>query len=72
MKPAQVQRLPLRGLDHQVLTWGDPSAPKLFLLHGWMDVGASFQFLVDAFVGHWHAIAWLRAQRVAGAGLLVP
>lgn len=57
MKPAQPHRLSLRGLDHQVLTWGDPSAPKLFLLHGWMDVGASFQFLVDAFAGHWHAIA---------------
>lgn len=23
------------------------SAPALVLLHGWMDVGASFQFMVD-------------------------
>jgi pimeloyl-ACP methyl ester carboxylesterase len=40
-----------------VLTWGDPAAPKLFLLHGWMDVGASFQFLVDALQRDWYAIA---------------
>ena len=40
-----------------MLTWGDPAAPKLFLLHGWMDVGASFQFLVDAFARDWYAIA---------------
>ena len=40
-----------------MLTWGDPSSPKLFLLHGWMDVGASFQFLVDALERDWFAIA---------------
>ena len=40
-----------------MLTWGDPAAPKLFLLHGWMDVGASFQFLVDAFARDWYVIA---------------
>ena len=27
------------------------------LLHGWMDVGASFQFLVDALAREWYAIA---------------
>jgi pimeloyl-ACP methyl ester carboxylesterase len=27
------------------------------MLHGWMDVGASFQFLVDALRGDWHVIA---------------
>ena len=40
-----------------MLTWGDPSAPKLFLVHGWMDVGASFQFLVDALERDWHVVA---------------
>jgi len=57
MKPAQSHRVSLRGLSHRVLTWGDPAAPKVFLLHGWMDVAASFQFLVDAFVRDWYAIA---------------
>jgi pimeloyl-ACP methyl ester carboxylesterase len=27
------------------------------MLHGWMDVGASFQFVVDALKGDWHVIA---------------
>jgi pimeloyl-ACP methyl ester carboxylesterase len=57
VKPAQSLRIPLRGVDHHVLTWGDPRAPRLFLLHGWMDVGASFQFLVDALAREWYAIA---------------
>jgi pimeloyl-ACP methyl ester carboxylesterase len=47
----------LRELDHHVLTWGDSAAPKLFLLHGWMDVGASFQFLIDELARDWYAIA---------------
>ncbi|RZI83556.1 MAG: alpha/beta hydrolase [Rubrivivax sp.] len=42
-----------RGLRHHVLVWGDLAAataqqPLLVLAHGWMDVGASFQFMVDA------------------------
>jgi pimeloyl-ACP methyl ester carboxylesterase len=27
------------------------------MMHGWMDVGASFQFVVDALQGDWHVIA---------------
>ena len=57
MTPFRSQRVALRGLDHHVLTWGDPTAPKLFLLHGWMDVAASFQFLVDAFARERYVIA---------------
>jgi pimeloyl-ACP methyl ester carboxylesterase len=45
--------LRVRGLDYHVNTWGDaalvtPERPALMMLHGWMDVGASFQFVVDA------------------------
>jgi pimeloyl-ACP methyl ester carboxylesterase len=57
LKAAQSHRVGLRGLDSHVLTWGDPGAPKLFLLHGWMDAAASFQFLVDAFTREWFVIA---------------
>jgi pimeloyl-ACP methyl ester carboxylesterase len=57
MNEFQSHHVPLRGLDHRVLTWGDPAAPKLFLVHGWMDGGASFQFLVDALARDWYAIA---------------
>src|SRR5215468_7751223 len=57
MKPAQSHAVLLRGLEAHVLTWGEPAAPKIFLLHGWMDVAASFQFLVDAFAQDWYVIA---------------
>jgi pimeloyl-ACP methyl ester carboxylesterase len=43
--------VPIRGLNYHVRLWGEPGAgqpPPLVLLHGWMDVGASFQFVVDA------------------------
>jgi pimeloyl-ACP methyl ester carboxylesterase len=49
--------LPIRGLRYHVRTWGNESAPPLFLLHGWMDVSASFQFSVDEFQHDWHVIA---------------
>jgi pimeloyl-ACP methyl ester carboxylesterase len=57
LKPFRSHRIALRGLESHVLTWGEPSAPKLVLLHGWMDVAASFQFLVDAFAREWYVIA---------------
>jgi pimeloyl-ACP methyl ester carboxylesterase len=41
----------LRGLKHHVTRWGPADAPAIVLLHGWMDTGATFQFLVDAFAG---------------------
>ena len=53
----QVQResksswVPLRGCRYHVRQWGTPSpdATPLVLAHGWMDVAASWQFMVDAF-----------------------
>ena len=53
----------VRGLRHHVLTWGDPSLatparPPLVMLHGWMDVAASFQFVVDALPSERHVIAF--------------
>ena len=54
--PYSSRRLPtsrfetLRGLRAHALQWsGDAQKPLRVLLHGWMDVAASFQFLVDAF-----------------------
>jgi len=40
----------LRGCRYHLLRWGPPSAtqPPLVLAHGWMDVAASWQFMVDA------------------------
>jgi len=51
------QLLDIRGLRCHVRTWGDATAPKLFLLHGWMDISASWQFMVDELEGNWHVIA---------------
>lgn len=57
MKPSASEFHTVRGLRYHVRTWGDPRHPRLFLLHGWMDVSASFQFLVDAFEREWHVVA---------------
>jgi pimeloyl-ACP methyl ester carboxylesterase len=47
----------VRGVRLHVRRWGRPDAPMLFMLHGWMDVSASFQFAVDALSGDWQVIA---------------
>lgn len=53
---------PVRGLRYHARIWGDESLvtasrPSLLMLHGWMDVAASFQFVVDAFADDRHVIA---------------
>jgi pimeloyl-ACP methyl ester carboxylesterase len=57
MKPSRSVFLDLRGLRLHMREWGEARHPKLFLLHGWMDVSASFQFVVDALQRDWHVIA---------------
>jgi len=57
MKASESLVVPVRGLRYHCRVWGDESAPVLFMLHGWMDVSASFQFLVDAMRGRWRVIA---------------
>jgi len=50
-RTATHRQLPLRGLNHHLMIWGDPALstqPVLWMMHGFMDVGASFQFVVDA------------------------
>lgn len=57
MVPSRSDYINVRGLRYHVRHWGADDAPKLFMLHGWMDVAASFQFVVDALKGNWHVIA---------------
>lgn len=57
IKPFTVHRLSLRSHTAQILTWGDPSSEPVLMLHGWMDVASSFQFLVDAMQRDWYVIA---------------
>ena len=47
----------IRGLRYHVRRWPAAGAAKLVLLHGWMDVSASFQFVVDALRGAWDVYA---------------
>ena len=52
-RPSRSRFIDVRGLRYHVLEWGDVSLtsaerPPLVMLHGWMDVAASFQFVVDA------------------------
>ena len=49
--------LDVRGLRYHVRRWAHAGAPKMVLLHGWMDVSASFQFLVDALRREWDVYA---------------
>ena len=55
--PSWNEAIDLRGLRYNVRHWGDPAAPRLFLLHGWMDSSSTFQFVVDALGAAWHVIA---------------
>jgi pimeloyl-ACP methyl ester carboxylesterase len=59
----QVKRIPrsefvsIRNLRYHVQVWGEPSPDKtpLVMVHGWMDVAASYQFVVDA-LSHDHYV----------------
>lgn len=57
MKPSRSEFLTIRSLRYHVRHWGQSGAPKLFMMHGWMDVSASFQFMVDHLQRDWHVIA---------------
>ncbi len=57
MKSSRSEFLTVRGLRTHVRHWGREGAPKIFMVHGWMDVAASFQFVVDCLQGDWHVIA---------------
>ena len=49
--------VPIRTLQYHVQVWGEPSPDKipLVMVHGWMDVAASYQFVVDA-LSHDHYV----------------
>lgn len=57
MKPSRSEYLAIRGLRSHIRHWGREGAPKIFMVHGWMDVSASFQFVVDCLQQDWHVIA---------------
>ena len=51
--------IPVRSLRYHVQIWGEPGPDKipLVMVHGWMDVAASYQFVVDALQADHYVIA---------------
>lgn len=50
-------KLDVRGLQYHIQEWGDASNPTLFLLHGWMDCGATFKFVASELQDRFHLVA---------------
>jgi len=57
MRPSESLHFEIRRLRYHVRHWRGDRARRMVLLHGWMDVSASFQFLVDALAGDWDVYA---------------
>jgi pimeloyl-ACP methyl ester carboxylesterase len=59
VRPSRSEFVPIRTLNYHVRVWGEPGAGKVpvLLVHGWMDVAASWQFMVDAFSRDHYVIA---------------
>lgn len=57
MKSSQSYFLTIQHRRHHVRIWGPDDAPTLFMLHGWSDVSASWQFVADALQQNWRLIA---------------
>ena len=47
----------IRGLRHRFTWWGEPTDDPVVLLHGWMDTGDTWQFLVDHLPEAWSCVA---------------
>ena len=54
---AAAESVAVRGLRLHVRRWRADGGPRVVMLHGWADVGASFQFVVDALPAHWDIVA---------------
>ena len=51
------KKLIVRGLQYHLHEWGDSSKPLLIILHGWMDCGASFKYLVPYLTDQFYIVA---------------
>ena len=56
---SRTEFVPVRNLSYHVRIWGEPAPDKtpLVMVHGWMDVAASYQFMVDALAHSHYVIA---------------
>jgi pimeloyl-ACP methyl ester carboxylesterase len=51
------EELVVRGLRHRLTWWGERSDTPVVLLHGFMDCGTTWQFLVDCLPETWSCVA---------------
>ncbi len=56
-RPPERDEMLVRGLRHHLTRWQGSDPEPLVLLHGWMDSGDTFQFLVDRMSPRWSFIA---------------
>jgi pimeloyl-ACP methyl ester carboxylesterase len=70
---ARNEFIPIRNLQYHVRVWGEPHPDRtpLFMVHGWMDVAASYQFVVDALHHDHYVIApdWRGYGKTASGGV---
>ncbi|TDF85959.1 alpha/beta fold hydrolase [Pseudomonas sp. H9] len=55
--PSRSEYVDCCGVTLHLRHWGNPEAPLVVLLHGWMDCSATYQFMVDACTRDWHFVA---------------
>lgn len=53
----KTKKIKINGLNQQLYLWGNPKKPKLFLFHGWLDTGASFDFICRYLKDDFYCIA---------------
>ena len=56
-KQSHSEFLVLRGVRYHVRRWGPDCAPLVVMVHGWLDMSASYQFIVDALSSNWRIVA---------------
>ena len=49
--------VPIRGLRHRLTWWGERTSTPIVLLHGFLDTGATWQFLADYLPPSWTLVA---------------
>ncbi len=51
------EEIRIRGLRHRLTWWGERTSTPIVLLHGYLDCGATWQFLVDHLPASWTLVA---------------
>ena len=51
------EEIRIRGLRHRLTWWGERTSTPIVLLHGYLDCGATWQFLVDHLPASWTMVA---------------